>query len=319
MTGALPKELAHITTEDGTIVVKILRELIFYKVDFTIQEHDALIGLYRRYLPEGRDQRFRIPELPSWSPVSRPRLTMSARAVKGKPLAEFEAVRQRIAERRWFFSKLWDGREIEDDDGSWSLELHRQHYEEAGWHGFIRMLFPVELPDETHIAIAREVIETVSFISGHGGYVFAYASDRKTPAFDRIFALARRFRGMDIEDLPVTLPHMRNALKPPCWLNMVGRDEGPGADLWPQLHGLQAEGGVEVIVGRHGFLARLSKRPEPLDVNRQGLVPPGYLSYGAAIEPERLRDIDMLSGRRFSDDRGATEEWLRRFSPAAAP
>jgi len=316
MARTLPKDLATIALDDGTIVVKVLREMIFYKSDFTVDEYDALIDLYKSYCPANRDRLFRIPELPSWSQTAAPRLTMSARQKHGKPLAEFEAVRRRISEGRWFFTKLWDGMEIDEPDGSWSLDIQRRRGEDRTWLGYVRFLFPLDLPDATHVSLARDVVDTIQFISGHGGLCFTYVPERKSPAFDRIYALARRLKGVDVEDLPITLPHMRTELKPPCWLNAIGRGSIWSKDLWRSLCSLDERSTAQVTEGRFGLLIQLSESPELFDVNYRELPPQSYRDFDAAISEVRLSDIGAFSGAKFGADPEATNQWLSRFSSA---
>lgn len=241
---------------------------------------------------------------------------MSARAVRGRPLAEFEAVRRRIAEGRWFFSKLWDGVRIDIPDGSWSLDIQHLPAGDGGWMGYVRFLMPMALPDETHLALAREVMDTLPFVSGHGGPCFAYLPDRKASAFDLIYAKARRYKGIDIEDLPVTLPHMATRLKPPCWLNALGRAPVWDTALWRSLCSLPDSSGAEIHHARFGLLVRLSDRPGLFDVNRRAVPPPAYGQYDAAIAAVRLRDIGSFSGPRWAENTDATPEWLGRYSVA---
>ena len=318
MADRFPADLNGIALEDGTIAVKVLREMIFYKSGFTVEEHDALIELYLRHCPPGRNRLFKIPELSWWSSVADPALTMSARRVRGRPLAQFEAVRRRIAERRWFFSKLWDGLKIDDPAGSWSLDIQHRRNADHGWDGYVRFLMPIDLPDAAHLALARDVIEAVPFVSGHGGPCFAYLPDRKSVAFDLIYARSRRFRGIDIEDLPITLPHMKTQLKPPCWLNVIGRDPVWDTELWRRICALPQTSGARVSHAHFGLMVQLSDTPDLFDGNRRDDPPAAYGQYDATIAEVRLRDIGSFSGRRFHENPDATPQWLSRYSPQTA-
>ena len=314
MASDFPADFQAMRLGDGTVAAKVLREMIFYTSSLTVEDYDALLALYLRYCPPDRNRLFMIPELSWWSSVADPMLTMSARAVRGKPLAEFEAVRHRIEKHRWFFSKLWDGLRIDAPEGSWSLDIQRRRAPEDGWMGYVRFLMPIDVPDDTLLALAREVIDTIPFISGHGGLCFTYLPDWKASAFDLIYAKAARFLGVDIEDLAVTLPHMRAELKPPCWLNALGRDPVWSTKLWRQLCALPETSDARVYHERFGLLIQLSDGPRLFDVNRREEPTTAYRQYDAAISGVRLRDIGTFSGPRFYANPDSTGEWLSRFS-----
>ena len=314
MPKGLPPDPAAYALEDGTVVVKVLRELIFYVPRIEVETHDALIRLYQGYLPKGRDRFFQIPELTSWSPVADPRLTESARAQRGRPLAELEAVRRRIAERRWFFSRLWDGRKIDDPTGSFSLDIQRRRLEDGTWAGYVRVLLPADTSDTMQLSLALEMLDTVPVISGHGGFCFTYVPERKSSAFDRIFAMARRYAGVDIEDLPVTLPHMGSRVKPACWLNVIGRAGGFDASLWRRMHAIGNLDDATATERHHGVLLQLSETPPIFDLNHGDLPTAPYRAFDEATAAIRLAAIGTFSGPRFGADPDATEAWLARFA-----
>ena len=173
---------------------------------------------------------------------------------------------------------------------------------------------PIDVPDETHLALAHEVLAAMPVISGHGGLCFTYLPDRKSPAFDLIYAWSRRMKGIDIEDLAVTLSHTATQLKPPCWLNAIGRDPTWDTALWRKICALPETSNAQVHHARFGILARLSPTLELFDSNRHESPPAAYQQYDNAIARVRLADIGTFSGARFGNDPTATTAWLSRFS-----
>lgn len=292
------------------VVVKVLKEVTVYKSNFTPDEHDLIIDLYREMLPSRRDKKFLISELQFWSSVANPRLTQSARSVAGRHLCEFEASRNRIRMARPFVSRLWDGFLINDRSGSWSLDM-RQVPTPNGLMGYCRVLFPLETQDSVVSDFAKRLCDTVTFTSGHGGLTFTYDPEFKTSAFDEIYSISRRYAGIDIEDLKVTLPSMLHQLKPACWLNMIGRSETIDAQMWRSVNEIES---ASVSDLRFGKLIQLGSKPSVLDRNRGEASPVSHKEYDRITSSWRLSDFGTFSGLRFTEDAVATNQWLTRFA-----
>lgn len=173
----------------------------------------------------------------------------------------------------------------------------------------------VQLPDtadpEQLVVLARGLAEVLPFVSGHGGYSFSYDPWRKDEAFDQIHAWAKRYRGIDIPDLNLTLPLVRSAAKTVNWLTLVGHD------LWKLL--ARARGGampvfpagITVEHGTHGVLIRAGNLPQIGDRNRQEFSQL-YAAVDRMLKPILIDAHPEFPGA-FSDFED-TDAWLRRFS-----
>jgi len=244
-------------------------------------------------------------------PEERRRLVSGTRAPAFAPRAEavgaaiLETHLARMDRRRDQAVMLWDG-EVEE---SWSFLLQGVPAE----HGVERASFcHVLLPNEAGapaalLELATQLAEELPLLSGHGGLTAVFDAEHKSAAFDQIYAWARRYPGLEVEDLNLTLATVLDGVKGASWLTLVG-DE-----LWSRLASSEAGApalGPEVELRRtgHGVLLRAGREPTLGDRNR-GLWP--YVEVERALEPLKITAHPELPGR-FQEEE-ATLPWLRRL------
>ena len=130
---------------------------------------------------------------------------------------------------------VWDG-EAED---CWSFTIQGVPPQEGRPRAsFCQALFPIDVASAKVEQLALLLSERIPFISGYGGLVTLFDAAHKNTAFDAIYAWAKRYPGLEVEDLNVTLPFVLHHVKGANWLTFVGNG------LWSRLE--EAAGGDAV-------------------------------------------------------------------------
>jgi hypothetical protein len=306
----LPKDLAQPLTLSGRVAAKVMLDLTLYLQGPSVQELDFLVDWFARMAPAGRIAKYKIAEHPYWVPLSKPVLTASGRAAAqaGRSLPYLEPARNRVREGRAFEVGFWDGRSIDDVDGSWSFNCTRVHLRSRGLFSFVRILVPLQTDPAVLMRAACILADNVEFISGHGGLVFTYDPRLKIDAMDHIYARARRFWGIDVEDLNVTLPLTRQAIKGVGWLTLLGKQFVTPA-LAERLQGLS-----DVVCQQHrqGFVCIAGTEPTPCDRHRPDSGVDPLFTLARALAPMYLDAHPDFTGERFIQH-GNTLGWIRRF------
>ena len=310
----LPAPLVAPTVHDGHVTSKVLLDLTVYLTEPTEDELAFLIESYRQLCPRGRITNYKIAELPDWKRTDRPVLTRSGRTAlaKGVRDPEFEPVRQRIRDGRSFQLRLWDGLPIDDPSGSWSFTCSRIHLEDTGLHAVARTLTPLETePELLHWAAIR-LADQVEFSSGHGGLTFTYNPWLKFRAFRDIYAKARRWWGVDIEDLNATLPLVRDRIKGVNWLTLLGRRLIQTAEGEEGIGKLASAADVRIEAGARGAVVVAGPHPVSGDQNRPDRSLEPYFAVAKALEPLFLDGHPDFPGEPFVQNLN-TMGWIRRF------
>lgn len=310
----LPTQLDRPVVISGEVGSKVMLDLSVYLVGPSETELEFLLDLYDRVCPKNFQVRYTIAELGFWPPIAQPVLTASGRAAAkaGVSRPYFEPVRKRIRDGRAFEAAFWDGRPIEDPDGSWSFGCRRIHLRSTGLHAFVRVLAPIDTDYHILRAAALEIADNVELHSGHGGLAFGYDTWLKEAAFDRIYAQARRFWGVDVEDLNGTLPLMKSHIKGVNWLTLVGASFASDPEIEQSMGALASA--PDVAVERKRFGAVIVAGPNPVvgDQNQvDGSLDP-YYAVAHALQPLFLRSHPDFPGAGFISNVN-TVGWIRRF------
>jgi Protein of unknown function (DUF3396) len=175
---------------------------------------------------------------------------------------------------------------------------------------FCKATFPNGVDPEVIFDLATRLASVLPFLSGHAGLTAHFDAEHKTTAFDIIFAWARRFPGLEVEDLNLTIHHVLDAVKGANWLTLVG------AKLWERLK--QVSGGeislpstIGVMPTKNGMLLRAGSTPQLGDRNA-ATVPELYAAVERALAPLKLTEHPEFAGRFARDS--ATMKWLYRLS-----
>jgi hypothetical protein len=195
----------------GELAVSVSLDLTFYLERLEKLEFEAAIRCFADLLPSAASLQYWIYESTEWESWHRP--------VVFPPGFALDRTRWRFAEKLPIEFRLWDGRERD----SWSLHCWRSKKDENGVrHSFVRLLAPCTAGGPTLRAAALRLMPQLDLLSMHGGYTFLYDTFAKEQCFGQIHALAKRYWGIDVEDLNATLPSMRHGLKSVSWLTGVG-------------------------------------------------------------------------------------------------
>lgn len=317
MAEPLPERISGPIVVDGRVVARVVHDLTVYIADPTRDELDALIDIYRRLASSDRIAKYKIAEFPGWSPVGAPRLTETVRAAMeaGAPRPGLAPVYRRIEAGRGFELRFWDGREIEEEEGSWSFACLKVARRAMSPVCIVRFLLPLAQDAALLEQAALEVAARVRVRSGHGGYAFAYHPYRKVDAFSRIYALARRYWCIDVEDLNATA-RARQAparLKTIGWLTLLG-PEFLAADGVESGLGVLAESHPLGVARRPGAtVLRLGDGPVAGDSNRPGSIPQVHFHVGGLLSELLYTEHPAFEGAAFGRD-DATLAWIRRFA-----
>ena len=311
---ALPSALARPARVDDEVACKVALDLTLYVAGPSEAELDWLLRFYAELCPSDRLSKYTITELNYWADVDRPVLTDSGRraAELGDPQAALEPVRRRLRGDRAFEVGYWDGREIDDPEGSWSMRCHRIKLRSSGLHGFVRLMMPVDIDGALVARAATSLASNLRFFSGHGGLVFAQDPWLSEDAFDQVYALARRFWGVDIDDMNDTLPLMTSAIKGVSWLTLVGSELLSDALLTEVGAALADRPAVKVFKAQQGLVIAAGDHPNVLDQHRPDATQMAYREVAHALADWFLSDHVDFPGERFITN-GNTVGWLRRF------
>jgi hypothetical protein len=289
-------------------------DLTVYLIGPSERELELLIQLYESICPADRLVNYKIDEFDYWVPLAQPELTATGRlaAMAGIKRPHLEPVRRRIADGRTFELQLWDGRAIDDSEGSWSFTCRRIHRRSTGLHAFTRLLIPLHADLHILSKAAIDIATSVRFYSGHGGLVFVYNPWFKEDAFDAIYARARRFWGIDVEDLNDTLPLMNKGIKGVNWVTLLGRCFALKAEIQSSLRLLQNTPDVTVTHLQHGIVLVAGGEPVVGDRNRPDHSLNPYYAVAKVLKPLFLHVHPDFPSERFIKN-GNTLGWIRRF------
>jgi len=266
------------------------------------------------YLPEAPT---REQVLAAWDayravcPPDRMQLVKSVRMLDFEPLERPEDPRSVIPyladqdERLDEGLMVWDG-ELTD---FWSFTVQGVVMEEVDAASFCHFLFPSDTNPDAILWLARGLAERLPFLSGHAGYTCVFDPSRKAGAFDAIYAWSKRYLGLEVEDLSLTLPLVLDAAKGANWLTLLGTpllERAGGVDaLRAALPPL-----IDVFAGRNGVVLRAGEAPVLADRNR-GEFPDAYAAVEAALQPIKLREHPEFVGRFEEEEE--TMPWLCRL------
>lgn len=309
-----PPELANPVIVAGQVASKVMLDLTVYLAGPSEQELEYLIDLYESICPPVRLVKYTIAELQFWPTIARPDLTVSGRAAAAAGIKRpyLEPVRKRIREGRAFEVQFWDGRGIDDAEGSWSFNCQRIHLRSTGLHAFVRVLIPLKADPEILRRAALAVADNVEAYSGHGGLALVYNPALQEDALDAIYAQARRFWGVDVEDLNGTLPLMKKSIKGVNWITLVGREFASAPEIPAAFADLARVPDVTVEEATHATVMIAGSRPAVADQHRPDHSLDPYYAVAKALRPLFVDAHPDFSSERFIKN-GNTLGWIRRF------
>jgi hypothetical protein len=213
----------------------------------------------------------------------------------------------------WGYS-FWDGKKSE----SRMLMFHGfRPASEPGLASFLRFEFEWQIDSHQIRDFAMEILGFVDCVSGYGGYFFSSLPQGEGAAesWNQVFAWAKRYWGVEVEDIDVSAASMLNGFKCVSWLTALGpsitaknpesRDKAIEVATWVGMAagGTLLQAGSKPVLGdRHrqedlSIYERLATALEPLQVNNHG-------SFGDAYICKWDEDETQAWLRRFTNPRG---------------
>ena len=180
--------------------------------------------------------------------------------------------------------------------------------------GFYRFEFAWLADPEVVRSLALDVMGEIQFLSGYGGYFLqGRPGTRYTiPSSERVFALAQRYLGCDVQDLDVTPEVMKAGYKCLSWLTAVGT-------CWNERFAAamsDAKAAAFAHIERpSGVLLQLGPAPTLGDRNRRDDMSV-YQAVALALLPLQVQEHGAFWGTRWTPEN--TMEWLYRFAPRDA-
>lgn len=306
----LPPPLDAPIVRDGKPLVEVLLDLTAYLPAASVDQLDYLVGWYKDFCPPKGFTRYKIAELFEFDSIRDPNPSKQGQAAaqRREPLPFLAPVRRRILDSRPFEIRFWDGRPAQ----AFGFSHWQVRGDDGQLHAFVRVTLPLDVGPEALIDLARKLLENVPVLSGHAGLTFGYDSNRKFDAFTAIYPFARRYWGIDVEDLNGTLPLMREWMKGVGWLTLIGAAFQTHPAIAKALRVPETNPLVQLERPKYALLFRAGAEPVVGDRHRpdQSLDP--FFALGGALAPLIVRGHPSFSGNGFIDH-DDTNAYLHRF------
>lgn len=314
---SLLKKPIVLPNQPDRIICKVVQDLTVYLVGPSEKELEFLIDLYERLCPLNRLVKYKIAEFGVWPRIDSPVWTLSSReaAASGVNRPYFEPTRKRIRDGRAFEAQLWDGREISDLEGSWSFNCQRIHLRSTGLHAFARILVPLDTDPHILCTAAQEIADNVKLYSGHGGLAFVYDPWFIASAFDATHALARRFWGVDVENLNDTLTSMKDNIKGVNWITILGprlSSDDSVKVIDTALSQLASLSEISIKPQQYGTVLIAGSQPVAGDQHRPGHSLDPYYAVANTLAPLFIKTHPDFPSEKFINNDN-TVGWIRRF------
>lgn len=202
---------------------------------------------------------------------------------------------------------VWDGKESRQ----WTFWSQGWLPSKPGMRSasFCQILLPEDTDPELLLTLVRGLASELPLLSGHAGHSAQFNAQLKGKAFDQIYAWAKRFLGVEVEDLNLTLPVVCDAIKGASWLTLVGDP------LWQKLlvhpaRPKELPPGVTHEQLKHARLFRAGAYPTLGDRNRREF-PTAYAEVEKLLQPIKLAAHPEFAGRFKQEQQ--TDAWLHRL------
>jgi hypothetical protein len=307
-------ELATPTIVDDLPVSEVRLDLTAYLVGPSENELEYLLGMYDGICPASHRTLYIESQHELWIDINRPVLTLSGQqaAVAGIPRPYFEPERKRLREGRKFLVGFSDEQKANDPDDGWSFRCGSLHRRKTGLHPVARIVIPLNQDYKILEDAARAIADNVEIRSGHSGLVFTYDPWYESGALDEIYAQARRFWGVDVEEIVKTLPLMKEGIKSVNWITLVGRDFASRPEIQASLADLARVPNVTIEQRKYATLLIAGPRPVDGDQHRPDNSLDPYYAVAKALEPLFIKAHPDFSSERWVKN-GNTVGWIRRF------
>ena len=198
-----------------------------------------------------------------------------------------------------------DGKEF---DGHLFMFHGFRPHSEPDLASFVRYEFPWNVDPLEVRAFAIELADHLPFLAGFGGW-FLQCDPTDPAGFDRMYAVCRRYWGVEAWNLDVTVRHILAGYKSVNWLTFVGSelcashpdacDAAEQGATWAHRSasgGLVLQAGAKPILGDQNYQVPMAE----------------HVEIAKALFPLQIRDHASFGGTKWDDDNSIA--WIRRFT-----
>lgn len=178
---------------------------------------------------------------------------------------------------------------------------------EPGRASFYRFEFPWNVERTRILALARDIADITSFISGVGGYILKPAIE-EPDAYDHMFAICRRYWGIDAWNLDMMVHYALAGYTSVNWLTLIGNELAAKA---PMAMDEARRAATKFDVCDNGVVLQVGDGPVLGDANA-GEDLPNHRAVAGALLPLQIPECDSFGGQRWDEQRSLA--WLRRFT-----
>jgi hypothetical protein len=281
--------------DDGSPLIELKTGLVFYLEHSPSPAKARLV--YDHYLKHCGD-RIRVYRSTT---VSSPLKNWNRNAQKTFENQELPNLRQRD---HWGY--VFSDKKVTD---SWLFMFHGYRpVSEVGRASFYRFDFDWQVDLNFLRDFARELIELVPCLSGFGGFYFQGRLAHRKKSYNRMFALARRYWGIEAHNLDVSVNHLLDGYKCVNWLTIIGhklRRSHPEA--------MQEAKSVAFAYheSQYATLFQAQAAPGFGDRHRREVLD-GYVALAKVLLPLQITYHAPLGGDLWDEDN--TMRYLRRFT-----
>ncbi|MEP6653921.1 MAG: type VI immunity family protein [Myxococcales bacterium] len=177
---------------------------------------------------------------------------------------------------------------------------------ESGKASFFRFEWPWDTAADVVAPFVKEVADLVPFLSGNAGYILS-TRPFDPEAHDHMYAVARRYWGIEAWNLDSTVKYVLEGYKCPTWLTLIGDR---------LLEKISTRGTLETALHlatrcATGTIFRTRQEPAFIDRNRVENYD-NEKRVAEALLPLQIRTHEPFGGTRWTPE--TTLEWLYRFT-----
>lgn len=195
------------------------------------------------------------------------------------------------------------------DFDSWLFMFHgHRRHTEAQKASVVRYDFDWQVDPLFIRRFAQEVIGLVPCLSGFAGYYFQGRLAYNISSFNLVYALSRRYWGIEANNIDVTVNHARDGYKCVNWLTIIG---DKFRRLYPQAVDEARKAAFDSVDTVHATLLQAQAAPEFGDRNRREWLS-AYARVAEALLPIQLEHHGPFGGSLWDED--STMRYLRRFT-----
>ena len=195
------------------------------------------------------------------------------------------------------------------DADSWLFMFHgfRPH-SEAGKASFYRFDFDWQVDLAFLRDFAAGLVGLVPCLSGFAGYYLQGRLAHKRESYDRMYALARRYWGIEAHNLDVSVNHLLDGYKCVNWLTVIG---APLREAHGEAVGRARDAAFWSRETEHATLLQSQEAPGFGDRHKHEVLD-GYVAVARELLPLQITSHGPFGGARWNEDN--TMAWIRRFT-----